>query len=369
MNINENKEGCIKLNKFMKNIISAAVLWLVAALIIFPKECIDAGIMGVFLCLDTVIPSLFPFFVCSGLIIGFGLAKPLERLFAPVMKPLFGVSGAGALPFTLGLISGYPVGAKCVADLYSRGGSSRGECEKLLAFCNNSGPLFILGAVGAGMIENPAAGRYLYIIHILSAFITGIIFRFIKTDTAEQIALPPAEPENWCKTIINAFSGAVDSILTVCGFVVLFCVASAAIPKIGLSPVIHGIFEITGGCQEILNMGISFNLRLAMVSGIIAFSGFSVMLQVGGIIGKTDLSLRFYVLGKTIQAGVAFLLTWLFMRFFPISESTFSGLTLPGTPAIWQSSLAASAVVLILALLCRNFAVDNRRLKKYNGSV
>lgn len=347
------------MNKLMKAIITGAVLWFVAVLVIFPQQCIDAGLKGVFLCLDTVIPSLFPFFVCSGLIIGFGLAKPVEGLFAPFMKPVFGVSGAGALPFVLGILSGYPVGAKCVADLYGRGVCSKAESEKLLAFCNNSGPLFILGAVGAGMIENPAVGRYLYIIHILSAFAVGIIFRFVKAEGTEPLALPAPEKENRCKIVVDAFARAVDSILSVCGFVILFCVASEAIPKFGIAPILHGILEITGGCREILNMGISFDLRLAIVSAVIAFSGISVMLQVGGIVGKTDLSLKFYIAGKTIQGVIAFIFTIIAVKLFPVSESTFSvNLNVTGL-AIWKTSSCLAGIILLLAVISRKKAVDN----------
>ncbi len=346
------------MRKFIKLMVTVGTVWLIFVLVMFPQNCIDAGLKGVFLCLDTVIPSLFPFFVCSGLIVGLGLLKPLEKIFAPFMKPLFGVSGKGALPFMLGILSGYPVGAKCVADLYSKGQISKREGEKLLAFCNNSGPLFILGAVGAGMAGNVALGRYLYIIHILSAFITGIIFKFYKSRECEITALPTDAKDGFVKTILGAFGSATDSIIAVCGFVILFSVVGEAIPKLFVSPVIHGLLEITGGAEKILNMPSDFNIRVSVLSGIIAFSGFSVMLQVGSIISKTNLSPKLFFMGKSVQGIISYTLSMVALKFYPLSQTTFAGEIIK-TGVVWKNTLLGSALILIILAVLRKKAVDN----------
>ena len=348
------------MEKFLKIAFSGGVIWMVVVLVLFPKECIDAGLMGVFLCLDTVIPSLFPFFVCSGIITGLGLSRYLGKVFSPFMKPIFNVSGRGALPFVLGILSGYPVGAKCVVDLYSKGECSKGESEKLLAFCNNSGPMFILGAVGAEMLGNITLGRYLYIIHILSAFLTGIIFRFYKTKNEEVLSLPMNEKKDIVKCITDAFTMGAEGIVSVCGYVIFFCVMGKALSKLNISPLIHGLLEITGGTEEVINLGISLNEKLPVVSGIIAFSSLSVMLQVLSIIRKTNLSPKPYLIGKTIQSVIAFSLTKIFLTFAPVSEATAS---MPYSPmnnkSPWEISFGIVMIILILAVFLKKKAVDN----------
>ncbi len=62
--------------------------------------------------------------------------------------------GIGAYAFIMGIISGYPVGAKIVTEFRKNGNCSRAEAERLLAFTNNSGPLFIIGTVGVSMFGN-----------------------------------------------------------------------------------------------------------------------------------------------------------------------------------------------------------------------
>ena len=144
-----------------------------AALLFFPDVSAAAAREGVTLCLQTVLPSLFPFFVLSSLLVQSDVPRLLSRAMAGVMYPLFGVSGAGASALILGLLGGYPVGARTVAELYGRGEIAREEAEQLLAFCNNSGPGFFLGVCGTAVFGSARAGMYLYLIHVGAALVTG----------------------------------------------------------------------------------------------------------------------------------------------------------------------------------------------------
>lgn len=63
------------------------------------------------------------------------------------MRPIFNVPGESAYAFVLGLISGYPMGAKIVTDLRNNNNCTKDEGERMLCFTNNSGPLFIIGTV------------------------------------------------------------------------------------------------------------------------------------------------------------------------------------------------------------------------------
>ena len=129
------------------------------------------------MCARLLIPSLFPFFVLSGYLNRVGLPGLLGRVFAPFAARLFGVSGAGASAFVMGLLGGYPAGAAYIADMERSGSVTAREAEQLLAFCNNSGPAFIVGAVGLGVFGSVRYGLILYSIHVLAAFFTGLVFR------------------------------------------------------------------------------------------------------------------------------------------------------------------------------------------------
>lgn len=71
----------------------------------------------------------------------------------------------------MGIISGYPIGAKIVTEFRKNGDCSRAEAERLLAFTNNSGPLFIIGTVGVSMFGNT-------LIRIITTHNSYIILRY-----------------------------------------------------------------------------------------------------------------------------------------------------------------------------------------------
>ena len=77
-----------------------------------------------------------------------------------------------------GIISGYPVGAKIVTKFREEGICTKAEAERLLAFTNNSGPLFIIGTVGISLFGNTTIGILLFITHLLACITVGILFRF-----------------------------------------------------------------------------------------------------------------------------------------------------------------------------------------------
>ena len=134
-----------------------AVLCCFSALLLLPEVSAQAVRDAMLLCVQTLIPSLFPFFVLSSLLIACGASELLSALLSPLMRPLFGLSGAGAAALALGLCGGYPVGARTAAELVENGALSQEEGERLLAFCNNAGPGFLLGVCGAGVFSSSRA--------------------------------------------------------------------------------------------------------------------------------------------------------------------------------------------------------------------
>ena len=82
-----------------KTVSSMLRIYILCGLVFVPEVCISAASVGVTLCAGVIIPSLFPFFVLSSLVVELGLAEYLGRLLEPVMRPLFHVSGACAAAF------------------------------------------------------------------------------------------------------------------------------------------------------------------------------------------------------------------------------------------------------------------------------
>lgn len=314
-----------------KNILSAAAISIIALMTLRPDSSIMYAKQALDICYEVIIPSLFPFFVCSGILVYSGFAESLSRLFRPVMKPLFNINSNGAAAFVLGILSGYPLGAVTVCQLYENAYLSKSEAERLLAFCNNSGPLFILGAVGAAMYKSPKIGIMLYISHIIAAIITGVIFRFYDRDKfcAPKSRLATAEnlpAEIFSKVLANS----INSILTVCGAIVFFFTASGIVLGImrltpPLNAFVSSLLEMTGGIKKISALSLSLDAKLAISSFCVGFAGICVHIQVMAVTARYGFSLKPYLVGKVLHGTLSALFTYILFNIFPQTASVFSG--------------------------------------------
>ena len=163
-----------------KKSISIIFIFYLIFLVLFTQNNFNAAKKGLRLWANNVVPSLFPFFVAVELLNHTNLIYFLSIKLDKYMKPIFNLPGVASFPFVMGLISGYPVGAKIVSDLYSNNLCTKKEAERMLAFTNNSGPLFIIGTVGCSFYSNTSIGILLLVSHILSSISVGIILGIIS---------------------------------------------------------------------------------------------------------------------------------------------------------------------------------------------
>lgn len=295
-------------------------------LILDGRTAIMGAQEGVELCLRSVIPSLFPFFVLSIMLTGslsgihLGFLRPLGR-FCGIPE------GAEALLLT-GFLGGYPVGAQCVASAYRSGQISETQSERMLAFCNNAGPSFLFGIV-ASQFSNIRYAWLLWAIQIISAV---LVARTIPSSETTPIIHGPTPTV----TLSDTMKQAILAMATVCGWVTLFRVAIAfcgrwflwLLPK-SAQIVFCGILELTNGCcslSEIENIG----LRFLICAVVLSFGGICVTMQTLSV--TKGLNSKNYFLGKLLQSGYTFMLAVLCQCILPPSErwTLFVPLILPG---------------------------------------
>lgn len=278
----------------------AAVLAVGALLLCRPADAAEAVRNGLQLCVGTVIPSLFPFFVVVSLLLQLGLADGLQGLCAPVMRPLFHMRGICVLPLLAGLLGGYPSGAKTAAELYRQGQISRQEAELLLGFCDNCGPAFLLGYAGAGVLGCQRAGIWLFGIHIAAALLAGMILCRAQKDRGPGLLRSnlPVKPVGLPQALTGSVSGAAASMLNICAFVVLFRVLAALMPA-RIPGVLLGALEMVTGMAS-LEPGRTGFIAAAVIAG---WGGLSVHCQAMSV--AEGLSFRWHWAGKALQSVIS----------------------------------------------------------------
>ena len=273
------------------------------------------------MCARLLIPSLFPFFVLSGFLNRLGLPGLLGSLLAPFASRLFGVSGAGASALLIGLTGGYPAGAAYIADMAKSGSVSKQEAERLLGFCNNSGPAFIVGAVGIGVFGSVKIGLILYGVHILAAFLTGLLFRG-KHPCAETqpLQLDSADP---ALALVESVRQAVPAILSVCGFALCFTVLFAVLDAGGalsalcetiavrlhfeplfVRSLLTGLFELGSGTAALQELR-PCPETLSLAAFLLGWGGLSVHFQTLGVLSGCNVKGALHLTGRLLSAGFA----------------------------------------------------------------
>ena len=254
------------------------------------------------------------------------------------MKPIFNVPGEGIFPFLMGLISGYPIGARIVSNLKRDGILNNIECERLMSFTNNSSPLFILGTVGISMFSSMRIGIILLISHIVSCILVGFCFRWWKIRKEKKLYNDFRNFEqnktlsfsNLGEVLGKAISNSINSVLMVGGFIVLFSVVCSMLKEsrildffnllfapvfkiIGikgnvLNSIFIGIIELTNGLKDLSLINYS-DFYICIASFLLGFGGISIMLQVLSICSKEQISIKPYLIGKMMQACFSVLIT------------------------------------------------------------
>lgn len=311
-----------------------------------PKASADAARSALNLCYFAIIPSLFPFFVFSKILIKADFCSILKKYTAFIFRPLFNVNGSGSLAFIIGILSGYPAGAYVVCELYTKGIITKNEAHRLLPFCNNSGPLFIIGTVGAVMLKNAKTGIFLYAIHIISALLVGLCFRFYKKNEANltwsKTSKETKEISHFGKIFTDSVSASVLSVLTICGFIVVSsCLFSVISPFLDIvfknsatCAIFKGIFEITLGINDLSGIALDKGHSLILISALLGFGGICVFFQVTGALALTDLSAKTYFWGKIMQSAFSSLICYFSLKSGAISAFSQNASTFSFVPQI-----------------------------------
>lgn len=285
-----------KLVVILVSLLAAALLWDAAG-------AAEAVRRGTELCLASVIPALFPFFVVSSLLVSLGAGRAARILERP-FRALFRCGGAGAAAFLLGILGGYPVGAATVASLVRQGDVSPAEGRRLLAFCSNAGPSFIIGVAGLTVFGSARTGAYLYLIHITAAMAAGFLLRGRRAVIGGTYH-PPARP-GLISAFLSAVQGAASAMGRVCAFVVFFLVLLSLAETVtgALPPWAAGFLELTNGVLRLSPTRTGFITAAALLG----WGGLSVHCQTASVLDGTNVPLDRYFLGKALQSLLSALL-------------------------------------------------------------
>ena len=290
-----------------------------AVVLLHTAQAAEAVRSGLRLCAGSVIPSLFPMIVLSQYMIKSGGAQQIGVLLNAPTKRLFGLPGVCGAALLTGMIGGYPAGARAAATLVESGQISRREGERLanIAFC--SGPGFTVGMIGAQLYKNKLAGLLILTAQMVSCIIIGMMWNGMqhmprrKEWASQHPHISPVHTESRSSdAFVQSVSDAAATVLTMCGFVVIFQVmiammdaagvnalAERVLERIGLDAfktvLLSAISEVTAGSVMSVRLGLPFT------AFVVGFGGLSVHFQNFAICRCVGLRKATYFFWRAVQ--------------------------------------------------------------------
>lgn len=321
-------------------------------MIIHPDESIKGASYGLQLWFSILVPAMLPFFIVAELLMALGLARIIGILTEPIMKPIFRLPGSSSLAVVMGFTSGFPVGAIVTMGLFEQKLIKKEEAERLIAFSNNSSPLFILGVLGVGMFDSLSIGYLLLASHYLSNLIVGILLRFTLEAPASSISNEKnmfkevkealiAGNEGIEKILKEAIQKSINNILAIAGYLIIFSLIIRMLSFWGILEYLSqwitkifsflsidyfssyaltmSIFEITIASQTLASSQADLLLKLILISVMLSFSGLAIIMQISGIVAKHSIKLNYYYLARLLQIIISVVLTYSFYHLFLVN--------------------------------------------------
>ena len=268
---------------------------------------------GLRLCAAKLIPSLFPFMVISALLIKSGAGTYIFKHLSIPFGALFGTGTEGSCALALGWLCGFPVGAKCARELYVSGSISKEEYKTILYISGTPSPAFLIGTVGASMLDSKATGVFLYAASVLSSAIIGVFLRRrqkLKGMTAHARYASKQRQMPFFQALTESVSDSGVNMLNICAFVIFFSAFLGALEQSlsflrsseALSSLTFSFFELTSGLSRISITNSPYRLALCAVA--VGWSGLSVHFQTMSIGMSHDVSFAPYILSHAVRAAL-----------------------------------------------------------------
>lgn len=305
----------IKLKKTVTLLFNTALILLFVYFLYLPSPVSDSVLNALKYCATRLIPALFPFIVLVGIINRTGIISSVSRVIGKPLGYIFGVAPEYIFPIVIGALSGFPVGALCVKELYSSGKITVGEAERLIVLSSNAGPAFCISAVGISAFGSKTLGIKLYLCQLISTVIIGLFIRSRQAFPA--VRTQPVKSPKISEAVTSAIESSGITMLKICSFSVFFAVTGDILCALAekyfgkfTSCVCASFFELTLAARYTSTLRSKPGAIVAAFA--IGWAGISVYMQTAAVLSESGISLSLYRRFKLLQGIICAMVLYIF---------------------------------------------------------
>lgn len=323
---------CKKADAAVTIFVTAVFIVVCVCVLAMPRTSVDGAKSGLEYSFGILIPSLFPFLFLSDFAVEYGISQKLGRVLAPVTEKLFYLPGEAGVTILLSLIGGFPVGASGINALLKQDKITQSQAQRMLFFCVNSGPGFVITVVGAELYGNTLLGVVLLIAQVAASMIIGIVSGIAarrKEPIQHNKFSSKNEKREFAPSFIISCREACTATINLCALVVLFSMLSAIISKIcGFSEdslafsAINSFLEVTSGCNALAEN----HMPLFVSSLAIGWGGLSVHFQIFSAASEVKIKKLLFFICRILNGTLSALITFAVMLFIKQDSEVFSNI-------------------------------------------
>ncbi len=339
--------------KRVPKLISPLFFLFAAMMLLIYSNIVRQGVInGLHACAFVLIPSLFPFMVLSGILSESRAADSLQKVLSPVMRHFFHLPACAACTVLMGMIGGYPVGAKMTAALLDQGRIDPKTAGRMLCFCVNAGPSFLISAVGAGLLGNLWAGFLLLCCQWISALTIGFLLGRKSPAPMADRTVDKHQRQPFSAAMVHGVQSGINGMLSVIGYVLLFSAVIELLKAfVGtdnhLLSLAAGFMEVTTGCIQAAS-----EKDLVSIGFFVSFSGLSVFFQSISFFKAAAPSFIPFFVSRFAHGLITAVLVRAGVSLFPqTAKAVFANFSYPLQPQFSSTPIVA----LLLLLLCSIF--------------
>ncbi len=348
--------------RIKQSLLLTATFLIACALLIFPAQAAAGAKNGIGYCLQILVPSLYPFMVLSVFVVKSGLSEKIGRLFEAPCRAVLKLPGSTAATILMSAIGGYPTGARGIAALYENGSVSENQASRMLCFCVNSGPAFVITAVGVGFLRNGRSGVILLASQLAASLILSILCGIgVKNEIPPCGAVKRRGGNTAADALILSAADAARAMINMCCFVILFAallnLLRLWVKEPRAAAALSALLEVTGGCSDLARL----RVPLWAISLAVGWGGVCVHFQVLSAVSNIRVNLPRFMLFRLLHGLTAAAVTYALLRVFPADVEVLSTTSQPLTGAFSGSVPAAAALIALCAALI--FSLPGKKLE------
>lgn len=292
--------------------------FMLTILLCFPDTTIPLIRESILIWYNNLLPTLFPAMILSNIVLYIFLHKNSHSFRIPLLSALYRLDTYGSLVLLLGFLCGFPIGSYLCAKLVRENQLSPDNGQRLLGFCNNLSPIYIV-SIYCRLF--PVLPSYIVLLIFYGCpLLYGLIllrFRSLSEFPAKYGVPNPSSVQTTASRSITemidyGISDALSSIVRLAGYIVFFRLFLLPLRLMGTNLTIKlllgNLIEITSGVliyEQYANPADTFTILLYTLP-FMTFGGLCCIGQTICMLKDSGLSIPIYLRDKIIQGFMAY---------------------------------------------------------------